>query len=127
MLGCYYKYSQFLVWHLKNVNIFISRILRPRIKYYLSAKFYGSCKKKKKKYIYVRLGSTSVSNRHPILKYLSDLYVTEIYTSGLFSNRRPMTSLTYASNAITPVRRGFWRNDGEALEILLCLFRPYWL
>ena len=48
-----------------------------------------------------------VSNRRPILKYMSDLYVTDICTSDLFSNRRPMTSPTYASNDVTPVRRGF--------------------
>ena len=41
------------------------------------------------------------SNRHPILKSMSDFYVTDICTSDLcpflkFSNQCPMTSLTYA-------------------------------
>ena len=48
-----------------------------------------------------------VSNRRPILKYMSDLYVIDICTSDLFSNLRPMTSPMYASNDVTPVRRGF--------------------
>ena len=69
-----------------------------------------------------------------------------------FSNRRPMTSLTYASEDVIPVRAGFWRNDREATrpdstwvmlddkkcfflfffivsvdKIVLCLFGLYWL
>ena len=37
------------------------------------------------------------SNWPPILKFMA------VFT---FSNRRPMTSLTYASNDVTPVRAG---------------------
>jgi hypothetical protein len=44
------------------------------------------------------------SNWRPILKYMA------FFT---FSNRRPITSLTYTSNDVTPVRTWFWNNDGE--------------
>ena len=58
------------------------------------------------------------SDRRPILKSMSDFYVTDICILDLcplfkFSNWRPMTSLAYASNYVKPVRSGFRSNDGE--------------
>ena len=54
-----------------------------------------------------------VSNQRPILKFMSDFYVTDICTSDLCPFF-PMTSLAYASNDVTPVRLGFWSSDGES-------------
>ena len=50
-------------------------------------------------HICVRLGSTS----NPQI----DVQFSNLWPFLTFSNRRPMTSLTYSSNDITPVSGGF--------------------
>ena len=54
---------------------------------------------------YVRLRSTS----NPQI----GVQFSNIWSFFTFSNRRPITSLTYTSNDITPIRTWFWNNDGE--------------
>jgi len=42
-----------------------------------------------------------------------DVQFSNIWRFFTFSNRRPITWLTYTSNDVTPVRAWFWNNDGE--------------
>ena len=44
---------------------------------------------------------------------LIDVQFSNIWPFFTFSNQCPITSLTYTSNDITPVRTWFWNNDGE--------------
>ena len=65
-------------------------------------------------HIYVRLRSTSNPQIHVRFLRHRHLYLRSMSFLFRFSNWRPMTSLAYASKDITPVRSGFWSNDGEA-------------
>ena len=48
-----------------------------------------------------------------ICKSQIDVQFSNIWPFFTFSNRRPITSLTYTSNDVTPVRECLWSNDGE--------------
>jgi len=65
--------------------------------------------------LYICKTQIDIQSSNPCPISTSQTSVPQIYVLFFkFSNWRPMTSLAYASNYVTPVRSGFWSNDGEA-------------